>query len=367
VGSDETLTITDGDKTAQIDLNSSMTLNDIKNAINSEMSNVYTETLVGDAQLYEGSGGGTALRSSTTWNQVYIDGSSSALLADNDVVSFTGTSRTGGEVSGSYTIINSSTDTVQGLLSAVESAYGNDLTANINSSGQIVLTDKNIGDSQLSITFDYSQAHNLSFGTSVSTENTGGQEGRYAMEITATNDGSGHLELTHDNFGSNYSFTIEEDTDAGLWTGSMSSPISVDNGVDVLGTINGEAATGSGQFLTGDDDENNVDGLMIKYTGTTEGLAVGDVKLTLGAAELFDRVLFNITDSYDGYLAFKQDSLQDSISSFGTKIEEMEARLNNKMEMMINKFVIMETALAKIQSQSQWLSGQINASYSGWG
>jgi flagellar capping protein FliD len=45
----------------------------------------------------------------------------------------------------------------------------------------------------------------------------------------------------------------------------------------------------------------------------------------------------------------------------------MEARLNNKMEMMINKFVIMETALAKIQSQSQWLSGQINASYSGWG
>jgi len=367
VGGNETLTITDGDKTAQIDLSASMTLNDIKNAVNSEMSNVYTETLVGDAQLYEGIGGGTALSSSTIWNQVYIDGSNSALLVDEDEISFTATSRSGSEFSGSYTIGNASSDTVQGLLSAIESAYGNDVTANINSSGQIVLTDKNVGDSQLSITFDYSQAHNLSFGTSVSSANTGGQEGRYAMEITATNDGSGHLELTHDNFGSNYSFTIEEDTDAGLWTGSMSNPISVDNGVDVVGTINGEAATGLGQFLTGDDDENNVDGLMVKYTGTTEGLYVGDVKLTLGTAELFDRVLFNITDSYDGYLAFKQDSLQDSISSFETKIEEMEARLNNKMEMMINKFVIMETALAKIQSQSQWLSGQINASYSGWG
>jgi len=366
VGENETLTVTDGDKTALIDLTTGMTIDDIKNAVNSEMSKVYTETLVGDAQLYEGSGGGTALRSITAWDQVYIDAGNSANVADNDVVSFTGTTRSGGDISGSYTISDASTDTVQGLLSAVESAYGNDITANINSSGLIVLTDKSIGDSQLSITFDYSQAHNLSFGSSVSAANTGGQEGRYAMGITATNDGSGHLKLTHDNFGSNYSFTISEDAVASgnkLWTGGDQA---VNNGVDVAGTINGEAATGSGQFLTGDDGENNVDGLMIKYTGTTEGLDVGDVKLTLGTAELFDRVLFNITDSYDGYLAFKQDSLQDSISSFGTKIEEMEARMNNKMEMLINKFVAMETALAKIQSQSQWLSGQINASYSGW-
>ena len=56
-------------------------------------------------------------------------------------------------------------------------------------------------------------------------------------------------------------------------------PISVDNGVDVAGTINGEAATGSGQILTGDDGENNVDGLVMKYTGTAEGLDVGDVKI----------------------------------------------------------------------------------------
>ncbi len=49
------------------------------------------------------------------------------------------------------------------------------------------------------------------------------------------------------------------------------------------------------------------------------------LNLTLGTAELFDRVLFNITDSYEGYVAFKQDSLQDNIDSFETKIEEMEA------------------------------------------
>jgi flagellar hook-associated protein 2 len=66
-------------------------------------------------------------------------------------------------------------------------------------------------------------------------------------------------------------------------------------------------------------------------------------------------------------VTFKQDSLQDNIDSFETKIEEMGARLDRKMESMINKFVAMETALSIMQSQSQWLTGQINASYKGWG
>jgi len=137
--------------------------------------------------------------------------------------------------------------------------------------------------------------------------------------------------------------------------------------VDVAGTINGEAATGSGLFLTGDDGANNVDGLVIKYTGRDENLDVGEVKLTLGIAELFNRALFYITDSYDGYVAFKQDSLQNNIDSLETRIEEMEARLDQKMEMMINRFVIMETALSQIQSQSQWLAGQLDAAANGWG
>ena len=137
--------------------------------------------------------------------------------------------------------------------------------------------------------------------------------------------------------------------------------------MDVAGTINGEAATGSGQILTGNDGESHIDGLVIKYTGTDEGLDVGEIKLTLGTAALFDRVLFNITDSYEGYVSFKQNSLQESIDRFEIRIEEMEARLDLKMENMINKFVAMETALSVMQSQSQWLTGQINASYSGWG
>jgi hypothetical protein len=36
------------------------------------------------------------------------------------------------------------------------------------------------------------------------------------------------------------------------------------------------------------------------------------------------------------------------------------------METMINRFVVMEMALSRIQSQSQWLAGQLDAAFSGW-
>jgi len=366
VGEDETITITEGDKVAQIELTTSMTLEDIKDAINSELSEVYTETLVGDRQLFEGSGGTTVITSSTTWNNVYIDSVNSANLANNDIISFEGTTRLGRSVSGSYQISDITQDTVQGLLSAIEAAYGNEVTASIDDSGRIVVTDKKSGNSQLSIEFDYTNAHDLTFGSSVSASNPGGQEGRYALDITATDDGNGHLVLTHNNYGSSYSFTISEDAATAankLWTGGDQT---VDNGVDVAGTINGEAATGSGQILTGDDGDNNVEGLVIRYTGSSTG-DVGTVKITLGVAELLDRALYSITDTYDGYVAYKQKSLQDTINKLDRQIEEMEARLDQKMERMINQFVAMEVALSKMQNQSSWLSGQINAAYKAWG
>jgi flagellar hook-associated protein 2 len=354
LGGDETLTITEGDKTATVALTSDMTISDIINAVNAELDAVYTENLVGSTAV---DAGGAPITSATTWESIDVDPPQ-----DNDIISFSGTSRNGSPISGSYTISDASTDTVQGLLSAIETSYGNGVIASIDDSGHIVVTDKYVGESQVSIAFDYTQTQSKAdiFG-SVLTTNAGGQEGRYVMQITASNDGSDHLTLAHDNYGSKYSFTVSE-TDDILWTGGDQT---VDNGLDVAGTINGEAATGSGQILTGNEDEANVDGLIVKYTGVTTG-AVGTVTLTLGTAELFDRALFNMIDDYEGYVAFRQDSLKDSIDDFDDQIKEMEARLDRKMETMINRFVAMEVALSKIKNQSEWLTGQINAIYSGW-
>jgi flagellar hook-associated protein 2 len=358
LGSDETLTITDGDRSASISLTSGMTISDIINAVNTELDKVNTEKLAGSTQVESG---GITASSTTTWNS--IDG---ATLVNGDIIKFSGTDRNGGTINGSYTIDDTSTDNIQGLLSTVESAFGNQVTASMDSSGRLIVTDKNQGNSKLSLNLDYSETTNHVdiFGTTLST-NTGGQEGRYAMAVTASNDGSDHLQLSSDIYGTGHNFTISENTDAGLWAGSMATPVTVNNGKDVAGTINGEEATGSGQNLTGNTGDVNVSGLVVKYTGSDVG-NVGNVKFTAGVAELFDRTLFNITDSSNGYLTFKENSLTNSISDLGDNITSMEARLNIRMGSMTAKFQAMELALSKFQSQSSWLTSQLSAASSGW-
>jgi flagellar capping protein FliD len=44
----------------------------------------------------------------------------------------------------------------------------------------------------------------------------------------------------------------------------------------------------------------------------------------------------------------------------------MEAILAKKREQMLNRFLAMELALQKIQSQSSWLTGQLTAAENGW-
>ncbi len=89
-------------------------------------------------------------------------------------------------------------------------------------------------------------------------------------------------------------------------------------------------------------------------------------QLSAGVGELFDQALFNITDTFEGYATFKQQSLQTKISGYGTQIDEMEARLERKRETLTNQYVAMETALQKIQSQSAWLTAQTQAAVNGW-
>ncbi|MBU4037933.1 MAG: flagellar filament capping protein FliD, partial [Proteobacteria bacterium] len=357
----ETLTITEGDSVAVVNLTSTMSMSQMVNAINSELETTYTQIVTGAEQLYADSGQVASITSATKWDSVYNSTGGSANLVDGDEISFTGSTRNGTEINGSYTISDISTDSVQGLLSAIKTAFGNQVAADINASGQIMITDNTPGSSSVALTLDYTSAHDLDFGEVLAT-NANGQKGRYAINITASGDAGNHMVLNHDKYGTGNSFTISQENNL-LWTEGDQT---VDNGIDVAGTINGEASTGAGQILTGNSNEANIDGLVVKYTGTSTG-EIGTIKLTLGVAELFDRTLFGITDTLEGYVAFKQNSLQDQVQQTDKQIEDMEERLDRKSEQMINRFVAMELTLNKLQNQSNWLAGQISSLYSSWG
>ncbi|MHC4267013.1 MAG: flagellar filament capping protein FliD [Planctomycetota bacterium] len=354
-GNTETLTITDTltsrAATITLDGNTSQngsSIDNIVNAINSELATERIQTLVGDVANTESA---AAITSATIFNAIDTGGGS---LSDDDVITFTGTGRYGASISGSYTISDVSTDTVQGLLTAIETEYDNTVSATINSSGQIVLTGDATGDSSLSISI--SEPGSLDFGT-VLTSNTGGVTGRYAMEITASDNGSGYLVLTHDNYGSSNGFTTVETNDLLGTEGTYA-------GVDVAGTINGESATGTGQVLVGDappdsSSTTSIEDLAIKVTSTTTG-SKGTVKVTMGVAELMYNNLVAITDQFDGLLTIRMDGLQDTIDDKQETILAMEGRLVQEAARLNYQFVQLELNLSKLQSVSSFMAQQLS-------
>lgn len=352
--SDGALTITDtsSGRVATIGLNNGDSLDTIVNTINSELDTERTQTIVGSVANSKttGSGGGV-IGSSTKFNEIDTGGDAND-LSNDDVISFTGTNRSGASISGSYTISDVSTDTVQGFLTAIETAYENTVSATINASGSLVLTDNTNGDSSLSIDIDDTY---LDFGT-VLTSNTGGITGRYAMEITASKNGD-NLVITHDSYGSGFGFTTAE-------TIGLLGTDDAYTGVDVAGTINGESATGSGQILTGDAPPDSlsttsIKDLAIRVTSTTTG-SKGSVKLTMGVAELMYNNLTTMTDQFDGLLTIRMDGLQDTIDDKQETILAMEGRLVQEAARLNYQFVQLELNLSKLNSVSAFMAQQLS-------
>ncbi|GAX60020.1 flagellar hook-associated 2 domain protein [Candidatus Scalindua japonica] len=359
-GLTDTLTITDTatNRVATISLDGNAsengsTIDNIVNAINSELDTERTQTLVGSIANTKTTGaGGGIITASTKFNEINTGGDAND-LSDNDVISFTGTNRSGLSISNSYTISDVSTGTVQDFLSTIEKAYENSVSATINASGNIVLTDITDGDSQVSISI--TEPGSLNFG-SVKTSNEGGVTGRYGMEITASNDGSDHLVLTHDTYGSGFGFTTVEINDLLGTEGTYS-------GTDVAGTINGEAATGTGQILVGDapsdtESSTSIEDLTLKVTSTTTGTK-GNVKLTMGVGELMHSDVDSIIDQFDGLLTIRMDGLQDTIDDMQNSILGMEERLAMETLRLNEQFVALELNLSKLQSVSSFMAQQL--------
>ena len=186
------------------------------------------------------------------------------------------------------------------------------------------------------------------------------EDGKIVVEDMETGEGTLSLTLTCNNEGATSDLDlglfdaesmVAHDLTLGLTGGAA-------NGLDVVGAINGDPASGSGQILTSE--SGATEGISVKYGGTDADIDAGTVRLTTGVAELFSRVLRNITDPIDGYVVFKKESLSTSIESFEDQIDRMTELLNQKMQTMINRFVAMELAISEIQSQSSWLSSQIS-------
>jgi flagellar hook-associated protein 2 len=123
--------------------------------------------------------------------------------------------------------------------------------------------------------------------------------------------------------------------------------------------------TGSGQTLTGDANQ-GVDGLEVKYTGTSAGTISDstntfDFTFTKGVGSVLSQALEQMSDSVTGYVTKTEQSLQTQMSNIDKNISDMEERITQDQEAMTQKYVQMETLISQLQSQSSWLTSQINS------
>jgi len=170
---------------------------------------------------------------------------------------------------------------------------------------------------------------------------------------------TGHFEIESQTYGSSSTVAI-----GAAPTNSAHAILGLDTGTatdgqDVAGTINGEAATGIGQILTGDSSNATTAGLRLMVTLSAGDLGAGAeavVTVTEGIAALLDDELASLTNSVDGLLTQRSDAMQDEIDRLAEDIESYEARLDKRRERMLAEFAAMETAIAEINSQAEYVS-----------
>ncbi len=140
-------------------------------------------------------------------------------------------------------------------------------------------------------------------------------------------------------------------------------------GVDVAGTINGEAAEGVGQFLTGKERNLTTDGLKLRITLDGNQLAEGadgTVTPTKGVAAKLNDLVSSMTRSGDGILDRKIKGYEGQVTALKTRIEEFDKRLAARRESLLKQYYAMEKTLGQLSSQGQYLTGQLASLNNNW-
>jgi flagellar hook-associated protein 2 len=170
--------------------------------------------------------------------------------------------------------------------------------------------------------------------------------------ITVSESG-GVLTLTSTRYGSESSVQISSGTALATLLGA--TPATTD-GVDVQGTINGVAASGSGRLLT-DTSSGAASGLKIEVTGGALGER-GSVHFSRGYAAILDKLVQNFLAA-DGAISARTSGIDASIQSIDKRREDIERRLVGVEARLRSQFTALDVLLGKLTTTSNFLTQQL--------
>ncbi len=125
-----------------------------------------------------------------------------------------------------------------------------------------------------------------------------------------------------------------------------------------------EPATGSGQLLIGNADNENTADLQVRVTLSAGQITAGSeaqLTVTQGLAAGLDTILNEFLDPVSGTLTTIDDTYNDQIESLQDSIDRQQAIFDQQQENLIQEFIALESALAELQNTSQFLGSQLQS------
>ena len=181
--------------------------------------------------------------------------------------------------------------------------------------------------------------------------------------------GSGHLVFNSNTYGSGSKIEIDSSINYSAYEVLSLAAGTIVVGDDVAGTINGEEAEGSGQFLTGKDDNTNTEGLMLKITldeNDVESGSEGTITMSRGVASGLSNMINSLTKATDGTFDRRIRSYEKQIEIYTERIEDIDERLAIRKETLLMQFYEMEGILGELNAQAEFLSTQLAGLNSNW-
>ena len=185
-------------------------------------------------------------------------------------------------------------------------------------------------------------------------------------------DDGGAVAMRESRYGSGIQFTVvdaeEDPANPGTYIEDTTPDWDVSglagtwSGTDVVATVTSPDGTpveitGSGQFVTVPSGQG--EDLQIKVAGTATGDR-GTLTVTEGLAGRLSRVLSRYEGS-TGAVQGERDRVTSQIDLFDDRIEAHEIRVSLRETTLRRQFTAMESALATLQSQGNWMASQLGS------
>lgn len=161
------------------------------------------------------------------------------------------------------------------------------------------------------------------------------------------------VQVSSNAYGSAASFAVSTSGSDQLGIASNSPYV----GTDVAGTINGVAATGSGQMLTATGTTNPANGLVMQISaeGITSPTTIGTVTYAPGLAQTLEQIGQQASTPGEGVQA-TITGLQSTLTQVDRNIASQQQLSNTQLASLQQEYANLEQTLAKLNSQTQFLN-----------